>query len=61
VVGLLGKVLNDALGDPVWAMLPAARGTLVTSGAEGPVLTLKGVLALYIPVLLILLWYQRRR
>ena len=61
VIGLLGNVLNDALGDPVWAALPFARGTLVTSGAEGPILTLKGVLALYIPLLLILVWHQRGR
>jgi hypothetical protein len=60
-IGLLGKVLNDALGDPLWALLPAARGSLVTSGTEGPVLTLQGVLALYVPLLLILLWYQRGR
>jgi hypothetical protein len=61
VIGLLGKLLNDALGDPVWALLPAARGTLVTAGAEGPVLTLYGALALYVPLLLILLWAQRGR
>ena len=35
VIGLLGKVLNDALGDPLWAFLPAVRGTLVKSGSEG--------------------------
>jgi hypothetical protein len=61
VIGLLGNVLNDALGDPMWAFVPAARGILVTSGSEGPVLTLKGVLALYVPLLLILLWQQRGR
>jgi hypothetical protein len=60
-IGLLGKVLNDALGDPLWALAPPARGMLVSSGAEGPVLTLQGVLALYLPLLLILLWYQRGR
>ena len=26
VIGLLGKVLNDALGDPMWAFIPAMRG-----------------------------------
>ena len=61
VIGLLGKVLNDALGDPLWALVPAARGTLVINGSEGPVLTLYGVLALYVPLLLILLWNQRGR
>jgi hypothetical protein len=61
VVGLLGRVLNDALGDPMWAFVPVARGVLVASGSEGPVLTLKGVLALYMPLLLILLWQQRGR
>ena len=60
-IGLLGKVLNDALGDPLWAILPAARGTLVISGSEGPILTLYGVLALYMPFLLLLLWQQRGR
>ena len=58
-IGLLGKVLNDALGDPLWALVPPVRGTLVTSGSEGPVLTLQGVLAVYVPLLLILLWQQR--
>ena len=61
VIGLLGKALNDALGDPLWAILPAARETLVISGSEGPMLTLYGVLALYVPLLLILLWQQRGR
>jgi len=61
VIGLLGKVLNDAIGDPVWVFLPFARGTLVASGSGGPILTLKGVLALYIPLLLIMVWQQRGR
>ncbi|HEY7142198.1 MAG TPA: hypothetical protein VIE44_19050 [Methylomirabilota bacterium] len=61
VIGLLGKVLNDGLGDPVWALLPFARGTLVMAGAGEPMLTLQGVLVLYVPVLLILLWGQRGR
>jgi hypothetical protein len=60
-IGLLGKVLNDALGDPMWAFLPVARGTLAMSGPEGPVLTLQGVLAFYVPLLLALLWVQRGR
>jgi hypothetical protein len=61
VIGLLGNVLNGALGDPLWALLPVARGTLVTSGSEGSLLTLRGVLAVYVPLLLILLWQQRGR
>ena len=61
VVGLLGKVLNDALGDPLWALVPAARGPLVRSAAEGPMLTLQGVLVLYVPLLLILFLSQRGR
>jgi hypothetical protein len=61
VIGLLGKVLNDALGDPLWAFVPPARGLLVRSGSEGPMLTLQGVFAVYIPLLLILLWQQRGR
>ena len=61
MIGLFGKVLNDALGDPMWAFVPAARGTLVTSGAEGPMLTLRGVLAVYVPLLVVLLLIQRRR
>ena len=61
VIALLGKLLNDALGDPMWAVIPAARGTLVMSGSEGPMLTLRGVLALYVPLLVVLLWSQRGR
>jgi hypothetical protein len=60
-IGLLGKVLNDVLGDPLWTLLPPVRGTLVMSGSEGPVLTLQGVLVVYTSVLLILLWMQRGR
>jgi hypothetical protein len=37
------------------------RGTLVASGSEGPMLTLRGVLALYVPLLVVLLWSQRGR
>lgn len=61
VIGLLGKVLNDVLGDPLWTLLPPVRGTLVVSGSEGPVLTLPGVLVVYVFLLLILLWQQRGR
>ncbi len=61
VIGLLGKVLNDALGDPLWALVPPARGSLVVSETEGPMLTLQGVLALYVPLVLILLLSQRGR
>ena len=60
-VGLIGKVLNDALGDPVWQLLPFARGTLVASANGNPVLTLQGVLAIYMPLLGLLLWQQRGR
>jgi hypothetical protein len=59
-ISLLGKLVIDALGDPVWALVPAARGTLVVSGPEGPVLTFPGVLAVYVPLLLLALWLQRR-
>jgi hypothetical protein len=45
----------------MWALVPAARGTLVASAQEGPMLTLNGVLAVYIPLLVVLLWSQRRR
>jgi hypothetical protein len=58
---LVGKVLNGALGDPMWALWPPARGTLVANGSDGPLLTLQGVLAVYVPLLLILLWQQRGR
>jgi hypothetical protein len=61
VIGLFGKILNDALGDPVWNLLPAARGVLVTSQPGGPVLTRVGVLAIYLPALVLLLVLQRRR
>ena len=61
VIALFGKLLNDALGDPMWNLVPAARGILVTSGAGGPMLTRDGVLAVYLPLLVILLLLQRRR
>jgi len=61
VISMIGRALNDVLGDPLWALLPPARGTLVTSGPEGPVLTLQGVLVVYVSVLLILVWQQRGR
>ena len=60
VIALFGKLLNDALGDPLWNLAPAARGILVTSGSGGPRLTLEGVLAVYIPVLAALFFLQRR-
>jgi hypothetical protein len=41
--------------------VPAARGPLVRSAAEGPMLTLQGVLVLYVPLLLILFLSQRGR
>jgi hypothetical protein len=59
-IGLLGKVLNDAVGDPVWAFLPFARGALVANGPAGPILTLMGVLVIYVPRLLIVLRLGRR-
>jgi hypothetical protein len=61
VIGLLGKVLNDTLGDPVWSFVPVGRGILATSGPAGPVLTLQGVLAVYVPLLLMVLWVGQRR
>lgn len=61
VIGLLGKVLNDAIGDPLWNLVPAARRVLVISPPGGPMLTLEGVLAVYVPLLLVLLWLQRGR
>jgi hypothetical protein len=61
VIALFGKLLNDALGDPLWNLIPAARGVLVTSGSSGPMLTLEGVLAVYMPLLAALLFLQRRR
>jgi len=60
-VGLIGKVLNDALGDPVWAFLPFARGTLVTSQMGDPVLTLQGVLVVYGILLAVVFLWQRAR
>jgi hypothetical protein len=45
----------------LWTLVPAARGILVTSGSEGPLLTLRGVLALYVPLLALLLLGQRGR
>jgi hypothetical protein len=61
IIALFGKLLNDALGDPLWNLVPAARGILVTSGSGGPMLTLEGVLAVYMPLLAALLFLQRRR
>jgi hypothetical protein len=59
--GLIGKVLNDALGDPVWQFLPFARGALVTTQLGNPMLTLQGVLVVYMPLLALLFWQQRGR
>jgi hypothetical protein len=61
VIGLFGKILNDVLGDPMWNLVPAARGVLVTSGPDGTMLTREGVLAVYVPLLVVLLLLQRRR
>ena len=61
VIGLLGKVLNDALGDPLWNLVPPARRVLVVNGPAGPVLTFEGVLVIYVPLLLALFWLQRGR
>jgi hypothetical protein len=61
VIGLLGKGLNDAIGDPLWNLVPSARRVLVISPPAGPMLTLEGVLVVYVPLLLALLWLQRRR
>ena len=61
VIALFGKLLNDALGDPMWNLVPAARGVLVASEAGGPILTRAGVLAVYVPLLVVLLLLQRRR
>ena len=61
IIALFGKLLNDALGDPLWNLVPAARGVLVTSGSGVPMLTRDGVLAVYLPVLAGLLLLQRRR
>ncbi|HEY7602003.1 MAG TPA: hypothetical protein VIB60_05815 [Methylomirabilota bacterium] len=61
VIGLLGKVLNDAIGDPLWTLVPPARRVLVITPPGGPMLTLEGVLVVYVPLLLVLLWLQRGR
>jgi hypothetical protein len=61
VIGLLGKVLNDAIGDPLWNLVPAARRILVVSPPGGPMVTLEGVFVVYVPLLLALLWLQWSR
>lgn len=61
LIGLVGNGLNGALADPVWTLLLPARGTLVASGSDGSLLTLQGVLAVYVPLLVILLRQQRGR
>jgi len=60
-MALIGKVLNDALGDPVWQFLPFARGTLAVAPGGNPVLTLQGVLAVYGAVLVLMFLWQRGR
>ena len=61
VIALVGKLLNDALGDPMWSLVPFARGLLATSGPGGPTLTREGVFAVYVPLLVVLVLLQRRR
>jgi hypothetical protein len=61
LIGFVGNGLNGALADPVWTLLLPARGTLVASGSDGPLLTLQGVLAVYVPLLVILLRQQQGR
>lgn len=61
IIALFGRLLNDAVGDPLWNLAPAARGVLVTTGSGGPMLTLEGVLAVYVPALAALFLLQRWR
>ena len=58
---LIGKVLNDALGDPVWQFLPFARGTLAVAVGGNPALTFQGVLAVYGSLLVVMFLWQRGR
>ena len=60
-LGLIGKVLNDALGDPVWQFLPFTRGTLVVAVGGNPMLTFQGVLVVYGSLLVVMFLWQRGR
>ena len=61
VIGLFGKLLNDALGTRCGISCPPPGGLLVTARRGGPCSRCEGVLAVYVPALVILLWLQRRR
>jgi hypothetical protein len=59
-IGLLGLLLNQALA-PLLAEIPAIGPRLVVGSGAARTLTLEGVVVAYGPVLLVLLWGQRRR
>jgi hypothetical protein len=61
VIAMMGSHLNGWLGEQVAALAPATRGTLVLGERGSIQLTFAGVLAVYAPVLLLLLWGQRGR
>ena len=61
VVGLFGVILNSGLGELLVLILGVSPGALVTGGSGGVILTLPGVLAVYVPLLLLLLFVQRNR
>ena len=62
VVSMFGLALNHWLGVPLATHLGLANGSLVLgAGGAATTLTLSGVLALYLPALLILIFVVRGR
>jgi hypothetical protein len=61
LIAMMGGHLNAWLGEHVAALAPQARGTLVLGERGSLQLTFLGVLAVYAPVILLLLWGQRGR
>jgi hypothetical protein len=60
-IGLLGVVLNDVIGNGIAGLVPSLRRGTLLAGSEGSDLTIQGVLALYLPLLLLLLLASRRK
>jgi hypothetical protein len=55
IISMLGTFLNDVIGNGIAAVAPGLRSNVIMAGPEGTDLTLPGVLALYVPVLLLLI------
>ena len=61
VIGLFGALLNGWIGALFVSTFRVEPGLLITSGPDGAGLTLQGVLAFYVPLLLVLVSMQRGR